>query len=406
MATSSQKQRAYTGPAIFSYGFRPLFLLAGIWGFLAMLLWILMLQGLITLPLATGPVDWHVHEFLFGYLSAVIAGFVLTAVPNWTGRLPIIGAPLAGLVALWLAGRLVMAMSDLLPFWLVGLVDSAFLLALWLAVLREVLAGRNWRNLPVAGLIGLILLANVLFHVEAVQTGAPAQGFGSHLAIAAVVLLIALIGGRVTPSFTRNWLAKNAPGSSLPHPADRADMAILLLTAVSLAIWLILPEAVFTGVALMLTGLANFWRLSRWSGHHCRAEPLVWILHVAFAFIPLGFLLLGAALIWPDMLPPTGMMHSWLAGAFASMTLAVMTRAALGHTGYALTAGPGITLIYLAILTAAFLRLAAAFWPANPWLIPLSGTSWMLAYGLFVVIYAPLLMRPKMAPKTPSCRAG
>ncbi|MBW6506244.1 MAG: NnrS family protein, partial [Rhodobacteraceae bacterium] len=212
MTNSSARARAWNGPAILLHGFRPFFFMAGVWAAFAMALWVAMLAGALALPTTFDLISWHAHEFLWGYLAAVVAGFLLTAVPNWTGRLPIVGWPLAGLAGLWLAGRLAVAVSAYLPAWLVALADLAFLAALAGAFTREIVAGRNWRNLPVLALVALMLAANAAFHWQATAGGAPAQGMPARAGLAVAVLLIALIGGRVVPSFTRNWLARQ-PGT-------------------------------------------------------------------------------------------------------------------------------------------------------------------------------------------------
>jgi len=165
--TTMQRHRAWRGPAVLSFGFRPFFLLGALWAALAMGLWVAMLAGRLTLPTAFDPVSWHAHEFLFGYLGAIIAGFLLTAVPNWTGRLPVTGWPLAGLVAAWLAGRVAVTVSQDLPPLAVALAELALVAALAVLLGREIIVGRNWRNLPVIGLLAVFGFANALFHWDA-----------------------------------------------------------------------------------------------------------------------------------------------------------------------------------------------------------------------------------------------
>ena len=180
--TTAERMRAWRGPAILTYGFRPLFLGASVWAAFAMALWVPMLSGHITLPTAFDSVSWHAHEFLFGYLGAVVAGFLLTAVPNWTGRLPIVGWPLGVLVALWLAGRVTVAVSAGLPPLFVATADLAFPVVFGAVLAREIVAGRNWRNLIVLGMLAVFTLGNALFHWEAARGGYAAQGHGLRLA--------------------------------------------------------------------------------------------------------------------------------------------------------------------------------------------------------------------------------
>ena len=219
MTSTTDRMRAWTGPAILAYGFRPFFLGAAVWAALAMMLWLPMLSGGPGLPTAFDPVSWHAHAFLFGYLGAVVAGFLLTAVPNWTGRLPIVGWPLGGLAVLWLAGRAAVAVSGGLPASMVAAVDLAFPLVLASVIGREIVAGRNWRNLIVLALLAVFIAGNALFHWEAARGDLAAQGYGLRLGLGAGVMMIAVIGGRVVPSFTRNWLVKRG-GGRLAGAAD------------------------------------------------------------------------------------------------------------------------------------------------------------------------------------------
>lgn len=390
MVSSTERMRAWTGPAILSFGFRPFFLLAAIWAALAMALWIFMLAGYAPLPTAFDPFAWHAHEFVFGYLSAVIAGFLLTAVPNWTGRLPIVGWPLAGLVALWILGRVAVAVSAGLPWLLVMLADGAMILVLGLALAREVVAGSNWRNLPVLGLLAVFLAANGLFHAEAASGAAASDGYGLRLGLAAVLMLIALIGGRIIPSFTRNWLAaRKSPW--LPAPFGRADRAILGLTGATLLCFVLWPDA--AALPCLVTGGAHLWRLSRWQGHRTGPEPLLWVLHVAYAMLALGFLAVGAAGL--GLLPQAGARHVWLAGAIGLMTLAVMSRASLGHAGRPLRAGPGLSAAYLLLLAGVCLRFAAGLAPGQAWLLHLSAALWIMGFAGFTLMFWPILTRPR-----------
>ncbi|WP_428700057.1 NnrS family protein [Stappia sp.] len=393
MATSAERMRAWKGLAILTYGFRPFFLGSAVFAALAMAAWIPMLAGRLSLPTAFDPVSWHAHEFLFGYLGAVIAGFLLTAVPNWTGRLPLVGWPLAGLFTLWLSGRIVVAVSAGLPASLVAAVDLAFQVVLAGAILRELVAGRNWRNLVVLAMLALMIAGNLLFHLDAARGEYAAQGSGLRLGLAAAVLMIAVIGGRIVPSFTRNWLVKRGE-TRLPRPLGRFDKAALLALFVALALWVVMPEGVSTGIALMAAGALHALRLSRWAGARTGAEPLVWILHAGYGFVPAGALALGTAILFPGMLGTAAAQHLWLAGAIGVMTLAVMTRATLGHTGQALAAGPGTALVYLLLICSVLMRVLAGLSPAQAeMLYVLSALTWISAFAGFAVLYGPLLAR-------------
>lgn len=387
----AERRRAYQGAPVLREGFRPFFLGAGCWAVLAMALWFAVLQGAMALPSRFDPLTWHSHEMLFGFAAAAIAGFLLTAVPNWTGRLPVQGWPLALLFSTWLAGRLAVAVSDVIGALPAALVDIAFLVGLFAILLREIIAGRNWRNLPVAVVVGLLASCNLLVHLEylaAIETAA----LGLRLTLATVVLLITLIGGRIIPSFTRNWLKKRGE-TAMPSPFGRFDRAVILVSAIAAVSWATAPGWSTSGWLCLLAALANGWRLARWRGHRTLAEPLVWVLHLGYGWLAIGFGLLGLSLLLPAM-PQSTAIHALTAGAMGTMIPAVMTRATLGHTGQALTAGLGTTAIYVLVTMAALLRILFPIFEAEGFLtLTLAAACWIGAFGLFVALYAPLLTR-------------
>ena len=394
MTSTAEQMRAWTGPAILTYGFRPFFFGAAVWAALAMVLWVPMISGLVALPTAFDPVSWHAHEFLYGYLGAVVAGFLLTAVPNWTGRLPIVGWPLGGLAALWFAGRVAVIFSAGLPALLVAAVDLAFPVMLATVIGREIVAGRNWRNLIVLGMLVVFAVGNALFHWEAARGEYAAQGYGLRLGLGAGILMIAVIGGRIVPSFTRNWLVKRRSAVLPVAPMQSFDKGALAALLVARLLWVALPLGTLTGFALALAGVLHALRLARWAGHHTFAEPLVTVLHAGYAFVPLGALALAAEILAPGSFGMAGAQHLWMAGAIGLMTLAVMTRATLGHTGQDLKAGAGTVVIYLALILSVFARVAGGVWPEHSnTLTAVAGLFWTLAFGSFAVFYGGLLLR-------------
>lgn len=398
MNTSAEQMRAWTGPAILSYGFRPFFLLGAVWAALAMGLWVLMLTGHDVLATAFDPVSWHAHEFLFGYLGALLAGFLLTAVPNWTGRLPLVGWPLGALVGLWMAGRVAVAISALMPWGVAAAIDLAFPLALFAVLTREVVAGGNWKNLPVLGFLLAMIAANGLYHLEAAEGGYPAKGMALRIGLAVAVMLISLIGGRIVPSFTRNWLAqRHSP--VLPVPFGRNDGVVLAVTFAALVVWIIWPDQWVTSAACALAGVLQLWRLSRWSGLHTGPEALVWVLHAGYACVPLGFLAVAAGAFLPGMGPAA--QHVWMAGAVGLMTPAVMTRASLGHTGRPMHATWPITAIYVNLIIAVLARFVAGALPEAAWPIHLAACAWIAAFAGFAFFYWPILVRPQTERRHP-----
>lgn len=387
--TPIPRHRTTHGPAILAQGFRPFFLLAGIWAAATLALFFAALQGWTVLPTAFSPVDWHSHEMLFGYISASIAGFLLTAIPNWTGRLPLQGAPLLGLALLWLAGRAAVAVSDLIGATPAALIDLSFLFALCAVTLREILAGRNWRNLPIILVISLLLIVNALMHVELLGL-LDSDGFARRSAVAIVIMLITLVGGRIVPSFTRNWLAKRG-ARVLPGQFGFFDRLTVAATLIALCVWAVVPDAALAAGFSAVAAVLNLIRLLRWRGYYTHPEPLLWVLHLAYLWIPVGLALLALSHWWPA-LPPSGALHALTTGAIGTMTLAVMSRTTLGHTGRALHAGPALTTAYLCVTLAALLRIASALWSEmyTP-LLTAAALAWFIAFVLFLAVCAPML---------------
>lgn len=387
MNVALQRRRDYSGPALLSYGFRPFFLAAALWAALGILLWLPQYYGAFALPTRLGPLDWHIHEMLFGYAAAAIAGFLLTAVPNWTGRLPINGVPLAALALLWLAGRCAMALSAQIGGPAAAAIDIAFLAVLAAVIAREVIAGRNWRNLKPLVVLGVLIAGNIVFHLEVLMNGA--ADYGVRLSIAAVVLLISLIGGRIVPSFTNNWLARNNPGR-LPVPFSRFDAVCMAAGALALVAWIAAPDTPAASALLLGAGALHAVRLVRWAGDRTLRDRLVLVLHVAYAFVPAGFLLLGLS-FWSGAVPQSAGIHAFTAGAMGLMPLAVMTRATLGHTGQPLAASRGTQAIYALAAIGAVLRVAAAI-AGSRMLLDLGGLFWIAAFAGFAVLFGPLLI--------------
>ncbi|WP_299439681.1 NnrS family protein [uncultured Rhodospira sp.] len=383
------------GGGFLERGFRPFFLLAGVYAIVAMALWLLFLRGGLLLPGPMDPLSWHAHEMLFGFAGAAVAGFVLTAVPNWTGRLPLSGVPLLLLVLLWAAGRVLAVLP--VPWGLAAAVDVAFPVTMSVVVVREVIAGSNWRNLPVGVALSLLAVANAVDWLEWAFV-LPDTGLGPRLGIAVLVSLITLIGGRIVPSFTRNWLTQRK-AAKLPEPFGRVDQAVLLVTVLALLTWTVEPRGWLVAALLALAGVGNLVRLARWRGLATAAEPLVWILHVGYLFVPLALLLAAASAWRPDLVPDVAALHGLTAGAITMMIVAVMTRATLGHGGRPLHAGALTTLVYGLLLIAAVSRVWAGlseglYLP----LLLLSGGAWIGGFVLYLLRYGPIQVAPNRTP--------
>ena len=378
-----------TGPVLLSYGFRPFFLGAGVFAVLAMALWITALATGLPLGGDYGAVAWHGHEMLFGFAPAVLAGFLMTAIPNWTGQMPLSGPPLAALAGLWLAGRVAMLAAGWIGVPAAVAVDALFLPVLVAVCARELVAGAKWKDMKVLGGAALVGLANLGFHAEVVLTGA--AGVSARAALAGYALLVMIIGGRIVPSFTRNWLAARG-ASRLPVPFNRQDGVAIAAALAALLVWVVRPEGTPAAVAGLAGAGIVAWRLARWRGWATTAEPLLLVLHVAFGFLGLGFLAIAAGAV--GWLTPTGAMHVMMVGGIAGMMLAVMTRATRGHTGHALTASRRTIAAYACLFASALARPAADLLEA-PVLLEAAGGLWIAAFGLFLAEYGPMLLRDR-----------
>jgi uncharacterized protein involved in response to NO len=386
-------------PALLSYGFRPFFLAGALYAGLAILFWLPLFYGDVETRSVFAPIDWHVHEMLFGYLAAVITGFLLTAIPNWTGRLPVQGLPLLGLTLLWLAGRFAVFFSADIGWLTAAAIDCAFLLAVAASAATEIVAGRNWRNFKTLMPVTALFAANAAFHAEAHFEGI--TDISRRLGLGAAIVLIMIVGGRIVPSFTRNWLARENPGR-LPAPPGLVDAVSIGVSALALAAWTFFPDAALTGAALVAAALLAAFRLARWAGDRAWRDPLVLILHAGFACVPVGLFLAGLAAFSPALVPPAVGLHALGVGAVGTMTLAVMTRATLGHTGRQLSADGYTCMIYAAVLLAALSRVCAAFRPDAPALLDLSAGLWAAAFLVFAARYGPMLVRPRVAARKPN----
>lgn len=385
---------AQSGPPLLSYGFRPFFLLAGVAGCFNMIAWIGALSGYWDVGGPEGPIAWHGHEMLFGYAAAALCGFILTAVPNWTGRLPVSGVALLGLVLLWFAGRVLLLLPATAGSMPAVVVDSLFLPTLALVVTREVVAGRNWQNLRVAAGISGLAALNIVFHL-AVALGwdvtAVLRG-----TVALFVVLVAVIGGRIIPSFTRNYLAKRG-SKFLPAPLGLADHIAIAATLIAGIVFAAVPDGTAPAGFFLIAAITNAVRLSRWRGLQTIGEPLLFVLHVAYAFMPVGFV--AAALAALGLIAPASSLHVLTVGVIGLSTMAVMTRASRGHTGRALTASWSTTTAYVCLFCAAILRPFAELVPGlyHP-LLAVSGIAWIAAFAIYLIEHAPMLaMRSKSA---------
>ncbi len=392
-----RRSRMADAPAFLRGGFRLFFLGGATWAITGLILWLVALAGAITLPTGFDPLAWHRHEMLFGFVGAVVSGFLLTAIPNWTGRLPIAGTPLLALFALWIAGRMAVLFSATVAMGPAAGLDVGFYLVLAALAGREVMAAKN-RNLPIVGLVLLFAGANAIDHAAALGLVAD-EGLGWRSGLALVVVMISLIGGRIIPSFTRNWLTKQGVREGLPDQPGRFDFVTIGVTAAAMVAWIVAPDSVEGGVALGFAGVFQALRMARWKGLRTVRDPLVVILHIGYAWIPVGLLLLAASIFNPVILRSAAI-HALTAGAMATMILAVMTRATLGHTGRELRAGPATVALYALVCLGAVLRVTAPLGLVDYTLgMEVSALAWGGAFLIFLAAYGPILLAPRVGEK-------
>jgi len=378
---------------ILQNSFRPFFIVAGIWATLAVPFWILNYFGLLIVADNFDILLWHQHEMLYGFIAAAITGFILTAIPNWTGRLPIKNKPLGFLVFLWIIGRIGFLTIPIIGAKVVALMDLPFLIVLVLVILREIVSGKNWRNLPVIILISLFTLGNILVHLQLLDVIESAE-LGIRLSIFVLSILLALIGGRIVPSFTRNWLSQNQV-NRFPSGAGIFDKVCLVSLVVFVIAQIITPYHQLTSLLALLAGLLQGIRLIRWKVWLTLSEPLIWILHVGYMWLSVALVLIGLAGL-TDFVPYTSSYHALTIGAFSTMILGVMTRVSLGHTGRTLKATFGTTTIYVFITIASVLRVSESFLnDSRNLILSFSGIFWTLSFALFVFIYFPILTQPR-----------
>jgi uncharacterized protein involved in response to NO len=388
MMTTAQKMREYTGLALFERGFRPFFLGAGLFAGLIMPIWVLVLIFDYPVPSNFLPRDWHLHEMVFGFIPAVLAGFLLTAIPNWTGRLPVLGMPLAALWCLWIAGRIAVSFSQFSPLG-AAIVDCAFLVVFASLVWREILSGRNYRNAPIGLLVIGFAIANIAFHYLHITEGS--TYWVERLALGVVAILLVLVGGRITPSFTLNWMRQHG---LTPLPAAFGPFDKIALSAAGSAViaWILYSEHVVSGWLFVLAALLSCVRIARWRGISVITEPLLFVLHLGQFWIPVWFSLMALSILVPDAIDETTALHALSVGAVGTMTLAVMTRASLGHAGRPLKAGKGAITIFALVILAALVRICANWLPFDYMqILMVSGLLWSASFMLFFVLWAPML---------------
>lgn len=397
MATIPLMEPVYKGsqgPVFFAAGFRPFFLFAAVQAAVMLPLWLLVFAGILPLGPNWNPVVWHSHAMVFGFGGAAVGGFLLTAVPNWTNSHHVSGKPLMALFGLWLAGRVAVALAGVLPPALVALVDLGYLPLLAFLLAKPLIEAGKWRNIVFLPILGVLWLAGMCAHVEAL-TGKAAGLKGVTLGIFVLLLMIAIVGGRIIPSFTQNWLRMRgrpvdlAPVGWVEKGGAGASVALAGLAQV------FLPSSPVAGVLLLAAAAIHAWRLSGWHGLKTVSNPILFILHVGYAWMVVGFALLGLS-AFIDPLPPSAALHALTAGSVATMIMAVMSRAALGHSGRPLEVAKATVGAYGLISVGTLLRVVAPVIPDGMMALTMvGGVAWSLGWVIYVVVYWPVCTKPR-----------
>lgn len=378
-----------------SGAFRPLFLFAGILAIVSVVWWVAGLaHGLPTPSLGTAAF-WHAHEMIFGFGGAAIGGFLLTAIANWTARPPISGPVLMALTVTWLVGRFAIGMSAALPVALVIAGSVAYFVFLIGLGLRELLAARNYKNMRVLAVIGVIALFDVLFIAACLDVTALDAVMLYQTAILTIILLISLIGGRVIPAFTRNWMQREQIAAPLPAQFGRYDMFCLASVALCIVAGIIAPDSPVFGYGLLVASALHTGRLIRWRGIYSWCEPIVAMLHLGYFWVPVGLGLLGVSMIWPDVISSRDALHGLTSGAMACMIIAIAGRAALGHTGRELRASFLLNTAFGLVWLSTAFRIAAG--QADALYVPVLAVAtlmWLGGWLAFLIGYGPVLLGP------------
>ncbi len=392
---------------MFSYGFRPFFLAAAVYAALVMSLWLIRIVTTAAvglqdwLPVAGSPFAWHGHEMVFGFAAAAVAGFLLTAVPNWTGTLPLSGTPLVLLFAVWLSGRIVMSVSGTLPYALVAAIDLAFLPVLGAFAAGQLLEKPALRNFVFLVIVAALTLCNVVFHLTTFGFLAVDPLAANRIGVLLVVIMIAIIGGRIIPAFTHNWLHLNGVSGQMPQRFAWLDAASIISIVVFVLLEAVGGSDALRGAAALISAAFNGARLMLWRGFAARKEPIVWVLHLGYAWIVVG-LILSAATVLTGLVSSAVASHAFSTGAIGTMVMAVMSRASLGHTGRPLVASRPIVAAYLLVTLAAVVRVVGPLLTSQYYAAVLGGAgmAWVAAFTLFVLVYAPILTTPRVHMKS------
>lgn len=381
----------YFNAPLFTLGFRLFFLLASLSALVLLIIWQQFTQGSLTNTTYFANTYWHAHEMLLGYSVAVIAGFMLTAVSHWTGKITLQGEGLVGLSLLWLYGRILPFYAGLLPKELIALVDFTFLPALTFVVGKALIQAKDYRHLAFVGLLGWLMLANACIHAQMLGFSSTSATMGINIALATIVLMIVCIAGRIFPFFIERGLK----GVIIPR-SPMLDYLVIGSTMVLFSLQCATESGVLLGVVALITAGLNAWRLARWSLYRISFVPLLWILYLGYSWMILGFTLTALS-AW-HWIAPSLAVHAFTLGGIGTLTLGMMARLSLGHTGHSLKASQPIVIAFVLINLAALFRVVMPLTLSAQQnvLFYLATLAWLGAFTLFVVVYSPILINKRV----------
>ncbi|MBF0144850.1 MAG: NnrS family protein [Magnetococcales bacterium] len=382
-----------TGPVLFAYGFRPFFILALGWGAWSMALWLMILYGPLESPGSLPSSWWHGHEMIFGFVGAAAAGFLLTAVTNWTQSKPLTGIPLMALAGIWLLGRVLMWFAPEGALWIVACVDLSFLFALIVAVTLPVIRTRKYHQGVFPALLGLLWVANLLFHLEWMGITQETSITGMRLGINGILWLIVVFGGRMLPSFTQNALSSLGTGARvrtwpvIEHAATWSMAVVCIVDIFFQDLWA-------TGIVFVVTAIIHAIRLVGWQPHKTLRQPIIWVLHLGYAWLAAGFVFRAVAVLTDWIMPATAL-HALTVGGFGVTILGIVTRVSLAHTGRPLNPDRTMAAMFLLMTVTALLRLDLA--PIDyGWAVSFAGIAWVFCFLIFFLKFLPMLSQPRI----------
>ena len=385
----------HPGPVLLEAGLRPFFLLAGFYAVVATAAWLLTFAGVWSVPTSWPVSWWHGHEMVFGFSVAALSGFLLTAVPNWTNSAPLRGRGLALLIATWTVGRVAMWASPLLPPSVVALADLVHLPALAWRIAPPIFRSGRRQNYGVPLVLGALFAGNLLVHLPLLGLASTTAPTGLAMSVYLLVALVTLISGRIVPAFTANALRRRGIDAGI-EARPRLERGVMIAVGLAAIVDLATEDGGASGILALVAATLIGVRWAGWQPIRTLGQPILWVLHAGHFWLALGFACKGIADL-SGAFPATSAFHAFTAGAIGTMVLAVMSRAALGHTGRPLKVSPVIAVAYgLVIVGAAFRTILPALAPASysTWVL-LAGILWGSGYLLFCAVYLPILTRPR-----------